>query len=120
MQKSTIQEKPFLEETLSLEGKLSLKDLFKQKVAEWEKSVTTIQSLTSKIRKILSADLTKEQSQKLQLQFDRLNKSFALLQQRAKYPELVLATTGTTSSGKSTLANFLIGEAILPAAVQEM
>ncbi|MBO6086534.1 MAG: dynamin family protein, partial [Acetobacter sp.] len=61
-----------------------------------------------------------EQNQKLQLQFDEFSKSFAHLQQQAEHPELVLATTGTTSSGKSTLANFLIGEAILPAAVQEM
>ncbi|MBO6042907.1 MAG: dynamin family protein, partial [Acetobacter sp.] len=42
------------------------------------------------------------------------------LKGQAKHPELVLATTGTTSSGKSTLANFLIGEAILPTGVQEM
>lgn len=35
-------------------------------------------------------------------------------------PEVVIATTGTTSSGKSTLANMLIGDALLPKAVQEM
>ncbi len=38
----------------------------------------------------------------------------------AKRPEVVIATTGTTSSGKSTLANLLIGETLLPKAVQEM
>ncbi len=38
----------------------------------------------------------------------------------AKRPEVVIATTGTTSSGKSTLANLLIGESLLPKAVQEM
>ena len=126
MQKSAIQEKPFLEESAILEEKptlevgLSLKDRFERKVVEWEESVTTIQSLTSKIRKILSADLTKEQSDELQVQFHELGAAFTCFQQQAECPELVLATTGTTSSGKSTLANFLIGEAILPAAVQEM
>ncbi|NEP35776.1 dynamin family protein [Moorena sp. SIO3B2] len=35
-------------------------------------------------------------------------------------PVLTLATTGTTSSGKSTLVNFLCGTEILPVAVQEM
>ena len=38
----------------------------------------------------------------------------------AQRPEVVIATTGTTSSGKSTLANLLIGEMLLPKAVQEM
>jgi GTPase SAR1 family protein len=35
-------------------------------------------------------------------------------------PEVTLATTGTTSSGKSTLANMMIGDLLLPKAVQEM
>jgi hypothetical protein len=34
-------------------------------------------------------------------------------------PELILATTGTTSSGKSTLVNFLCGSEIMPVAVGE-
>lgn len=38
----------------------------------------------------------------------------------AKHPEVVVATTGTTSSGKSTIANLLIGDELLPKAVQEM
>ena len=36
------------------------------------------------------------------------------------HPTLILATTGTTSSGKSTLVNLLCGAEILPVAVQEM
>jgi GTPase SAR1 family protein len=35
-------------------------------------------------------------------------------------PTLTLATTGTTSSGKSTLVNFLCGAELVPVAVQEM
>ncbi|MDJ0901769.1 MAG: dynamin family protein [Xenococcus sp. MO_188.B8] len=36
------------------------------------------------------------------------------------HPTLILATTGTTSSGKSTLINLLCGAEIVPTAVQEM
>ena len=35
------------------------------------------------------------------------------------YPVLTIATTGTTSSGKSTLVNMLCGAAIVPVAVEE-
>jgi len=38
----------------------------------------------------------------------------------AHAPDVTIATTGTTSSGKSTLANLLLGEELLPKAVQEM
>ena len=37
-----------------------------------------------------------------------------------RYPILTLATTGTTSSGKSTLVNLLCGAEIVPVAVSEM
>ena len=37
-----------------------------------------------------------------------------------RHPTLILATTGTTSSGKSTLVNFLCGADIVPTAVEEM
>jgi predicted GTPase len=37
-----------------------------------------------------------------------------------RHPTLILATTGTTSSGKSTLVNFLCGADVVPTAVSEM
>ena len=37
-----------------------------------------------------------------------------------RHPTLILATTGTTSSGKSNLVNFLCGADIVPTAVSEM
>ena len=37
-----------------------------------------------------------------------------------RHPTLILATTGTTSSGKSTLVNFLCVADIVPTAVSEM
>ena len=42
------------------------------------------------------------------------------IQAAAKEPDVIIATTGTTSSGKSTIANLLVGGPLLPKAVQEM
>lgn len=42
------------------------------------------------------------------------------LKERLDNPELTLAMAGTTSSGKSTLVNLLVGDDIMPSAVQEM
>ena len=42
------------------------------------------------------------------------------LRESLAHPTLILATTGTTSSGKSTLVNLLCGAEIMPVAVQEM
>ena len=100
--------------------KISLKQRFEQKLTEWDNRVTTIQRLTSEIEKILSKDLTEDQRCEMQGGFDKLGHAFAVFREQSVHPELTLATTGTTSSGKSTLANFLIGESILPSAVQEM
>ena len=51
---------------------------------------------------------------------DTLRDAVGIFEAAALEPEVVIATTGTTSSGKSTLANMLIGDALLPKAVQEM
>lgn len=49
-----------------------------------------------------------------------LERSLAEFREAVEHPEVVIATTGTTSSGKSTIANMLIGDPLLPKAVQEM
>lgn len=51
---------------------------------------------------------------------DALRRAVAHFEESARHPEVVIATTGTTSSGKSTLANLLVGDTLLPKAVQEM
>ncbi|MGI0479206.1 dynamin family protein [Geminocystis sp. CENA526] len=51
---------------------------------------------------------------------NNLEKSLGLLIDELRHPTLTLATTGTTSSGKSTLVNFLCGADIVPTAVSEM
>ena len=82
--------------------------------------VESVKSIIGEIKGVLGSNLTENQREKIIKNFYRLKEAFACFQKQAEHLELVLVMTGTTSSGKSTLANFLIGEAILPAAVQEM
>jgi GTPase Era involved in 16S rRNA processing/flagellar capping protein FliD len=51
---------------------------------------------------------------------NNLEKALEVLINELRHPTLILATTGTTSSGKSTLVNFLCGADIVPTAVSEM
>ncbi|MBD2206766.1 dynamin family protein [Calothrix sp. FACHB-1219] len=51
---------------------------------------------------------------------DKLERAIDNLVNELQNPTLTLATTGTTSSGKSTLVNLLCGAEIVPVAVSEM
>ncbi|MEG4148211.1 dynamin family protein [Microcoleus sp. Pol12B5] len=50
----------------------------------------------------------------------KLDEALSILVEALRNPTLTLATTGTTSSGKSTLVNLLCGAEIVPVAVSEM
>ncbi|MBD1883047.1 dynamin family protein [Microcoleus vaginatus] len=50
----------------------------------------------------------------------KLDEALSTLVEALRNPTLTLATTGTTSSGKSTLVNLLCGAEIVPVAVSEM
>ncbi|MEG5039568.1 MULTISPECIES: dynamin family protein [unclassified Microcoleus] len=50
----------------------------------------------------------------------KLDEALSTLVDELRNPTLTLATTGTTSSGKSTLVNLLCGAEIVPVAVSEM
>jgi len=50
----------------------------------------------------------------------KLDEALSTLVEELRNPTLTLATTGTTSSGKSTLVNLLCGAEIVPVAVSEM
>jgi GTPase Era involved in 16S rRNA processing len=50
----------------------------------------------------------------------KLEEALSTLVEALRNPTLTLATTGTTSSGKSTLVNLLCGAEIVPVAVSEM
>ncbi|MEH2330792.1 dynamin family protein [Nostoc sp.] len=51
---------------------------------------------------------------------NKLERAIDNLVDELQNPTLTLATTGTTSSGKSTLVNLLCGAEIVPVAVSEM
>ena len=74
----------------------------------------TIQ-LNARIEKRLPND-----AQKLSTSLCNLQDSSKILKQHLRTPEIIIATTGTTSSGKSTFVNLLVGERIVPEAVEEM
>jgi hypothetical protein len=87
---------------------------------DWRQRHKEVMTQSSLILSDLNTRLSNADRSNLAYLADRFGDAVQDLTDRARSPELVLATTGTTSSGKSTLANFLIGEEILPSAVQEM
>lgn len=99
---------------------VDLKAMFSDCASKWQHSQKEILRLATAIRQDLSTVLTPGQVETLDLRQEAFGDAVQNLANQARSPELVIATTGTTSSGKSTLANFLIGEEVLPSAVQEM
>lgn len=97
-----------------------LKDFFKDCATYWRQRATEITSVADDIEKTLSNQLDATKRKSLMEKREALGDAVQALLEHVKSPELILATTGTTSSGKSTLANFLIGDSLLPSAVQEM
>ncbi|MBS1034962.1 dynamin family protein [Gluconobacter cerinus] len=99
---------------------LDLKGLFRDCAAYWQQRTIEITSVADDIEKTLSDRLDSTRRESLTRKREALGNAVQTLLEHVKSPELILATTGTTSSGKSTLANFLIGDSLLPSAVQEM
>ncbi|NIE79427.1 dynamin family protein [Asaia sp. As-1742] len=97
-----------------------LRDLFKDCATHWQQRVRDISAVTQDIESAFATELDPSRRESLARKREALDNAFQTLLENARSPELVIATTGTTSSGKSTLANFLIGDSILPSAVQEM
>jgi hypothetical protein len=52
--------------------------------------------------------------------FEQMQEAIQVFTYEIKNPRITLATTGTTSGGKSSLVNLLCGASIMPVAVQEM
>ena len=97
-----------------------LKAIFRSCASYWQQRQKDIFRVANEIENDLAGRLSDAQREVLAARRLDLGNAVQGLADHARSPELVIATTGTTSSGKSTLANFLIGEDILPAAVQEM
>lgn len=98
----------------------NVKEILANCASYWQKQQKEIQRVATQIEKNLADRLDPLNRASLAEKRKTLSAAVQHLVDRAKSPELVIATTGTTSSGKSTLANFLIGEEVLPSAVQEM
>ncbi len=87
----------------------SIREQVEQISADWE-------SFSAKV----GAELPDSYQAELQQLATDLTDAKDVLCDELAHPTLILATTGTTSSGKSTLVNLLCGAEILPVAVQEM
>jgi GTPase SAR1 family protein len=68
----------------------------------------------------ISQHLTEAYQPEMQKLSNELEQALENLVNELRNPTLTLATTGTTSSGKSTLVNLLCGSEIVPVAVSEM
>ncbi|MFM7366182.1 MAG: dynamin family protein [Cuspidothrix sp.] len=68
----------------------------------------------------ISQHLPESYQPEIQELTDKLETALTQLVYELQNPTLTLATTGTTSSGKSTLVNLLCGAEIVPVAVREM
>ena len=82
---------------------------------------TALWQCCEKIYSELPQDYEADIDPELQLAFltDKLNQAVSTLCDGLDNPTLILATTGTTSSGKSSLVNLLCGAELMPRAVLE-
>lgn len=97
----------------------SLKYQFENRAEYWGRRIGHVLGIMNELEQRLDPQATRSDTGVTQAR-EKLTAAVDEVLQRAAKPELVLAMTGTTSSAKSTLANFLIGEKLLPSAVQEM
>ena len=92
-----------------MEAKAQEVDVFS---AEWGGLMEEVrQALGDKVPDLVSS---------LASEAEKLEQACVAVRKAVEEPRMVLATTGTTSGGKSTLVNFLCGAEIMPVATQEM
>ncbi|MEY2914974.1 MAG: hypothetical protein RLZZ184_4283, partial [Cyanobacteriota bacterium] len=88
--------------------------------AEIEFKATLLAQYWHNFRTEISQHLPESYQPEIQELTDKLETALNQLVYELQNPTLTLATTGTTSSGKSTLVNLLCGAEIVPVAVSEM
>jgi hypothetical protein len=86
----------------------------------WKNLSGSIEALTEALRNSVGDQAFSALVPNLPEHQKELKKALQRFENAVRRPEVVIATTGTTSSGKSTLANLFVGERLLPKAVQEM
>ncbi|WP_338441676.1 dynamin family protein [Synechococcus elongatus IITB4] len=87
---------------------------------EVEKTAKFVGQLWESFRDEISQNLPESYQDGIDTLSNRVNQALSELINDIRNPTLILATTGTTSSGKSTLVNLLCGAEIVPVAVSEM
>lgn len=88
--------------------------------SRWRVVTRDITRVADRLREAVGAQAFRTLVPGLDDNLRELHEAVTRFETAAKHPEVVIATTGTTNSGKSTIANLLIGETLLPKAVQEM
>src|SRR5579859_294068 len=97
----------------------TLTDLLTAKLQEVETYEGKWQDLQDQVLALLGSDEDDDRECFSQA-FQKMQEAICLFKDEIKHPRITLATTGTTSSGKSSLVNLLCGANIMPVAVQEM
>ncbi len=99
-----------------------IKAIFSSVKEEAKDFATALWKCCEKIYKELPEDYEADIDPELQIAFltNKLNEAVKTLCDGLDNPTLILATTGTTSSGKSSLVNLLCGAELMPRAVREM
>jgi GTPase Era involved in 16S rRNA processing len=88
-------------------------------LAKWELAQARINEVANGLRDAIGEEVFTPQSLEFVQANEELSLAVAKIRQMAERPEVRIAATGTTSSGKSTLLNMLIGDDLLPTAVEE-
>lgn len=86
----------------------------------WLAVESQLDGLYEEARTTLGDDLLHGDGTDFSGHLSSFKKAMLELEECVERPKVIVATTGTTSSGKSTLANYLIGAPLIPKAVQEM
>jgi len=100
--------------------KVNTKDIFNKISDRWFDISAQLFKTKNELQTVLGQERLSLYMPYINEQEEAIKRALQDIKKCAEEPKITLAVTGTTSSGKSTLLNVLIGEELLPSAVQEM
>lgn len=101
---------------------MSRGDLSRQLSRAWFRSreaARGLRALEVRVREIVG-DAAFREAPGIKAALDEMSEAERRFEAAVDAPEVTIATTGTTSGGKSTMMNFLVGAPIMPVSVDEM
>lgn len=98
----------------------SVEVILTRAVGIWSGITTEISEVAEKLRGSVGDQTFDRLLPDFSTRVEQMQQAMEQFEEAVSAPRVVIATTGTTSAGKSTLANLLIGDVLLPKAVQEM